>query len=34
LLPLPVTPPASPLTVQLVRTDDPTVCWTAAVTPR
>jgi hypothetical protein len=31
LLPLPVTEPVLPLTVQLVRTDDPTQCWASSI---
>ncbi len=31
LLPLPATTPAAPLTVQLVRSDDPAMCWSASV---
>jgi hypothetical protein len=30
-LPLPATEPTRPLTAQLVRSDDPTACWTADV---
>jgi len=31
LLPLPATEPALPITVQLVRTDDPTQCWGSSI---
>jgi hypothetical protein len=31
LLPLPATEPALPLTVQLVRSDDPTACWGSSI---
>jgi hypothetical protein len=31
LLPLPATEPALPLTVQLVRSDDPTRCWGSSI---
>lgn len=34
LLPVPATAPTVPLTVQVVRSDDTTLCWTASVTPR
>jgi len=33
LLPLPATAPTAPLTVQVVRSDDPTMCWTATTSP-
>jgi hypothetical protein len=31
LLPLPATAPALPITVQLVRTDDPSQCWSSSI---
>jgi hypothetical protein len=31
LLPLPATDPVAPVTTQLVRSDDPTVCWGATI---
>jgi hypothetical protein len=34
LLPLPAAAPTAPLTAQVVRSDDTTLCWSASVSPR